>query len=411
MDTAKRTVRGLVVAAHFVLVLAVFAVNGRVALAVDYEFTSIDFPGALSTAAFGINNLGDIVGGRDTTPSGGGSGFLLSGGTFTSIDFPPGSFSGGAHDINDAGEIVGEYRACCGADGRGFLVSEGSFSTFDVPGAVGTMPWGINNAGQIAGAYNTDHFSCCYAFILDGDNVQTFEFPGASGTEAHGINDLGQIVGYYAAGGPTRGYLLSNGIFTTIDFPGAVITLPQQINDAGEIVGWYIGSDGIEHGFLLSGGVYRTIDFPGASRTFAQGINNAGHIVGYYNKDGRTHGFLAIPSVTYVGIDIKPGSFPNSINLGSGGNVPVAILSTSTFNAATVDPSSVTLASAPVQLKGKGSPMASLEDVNDDGLLDLVVHVSTSALQLTETDTEAVLEGMTFSGRAIWGSDMVRVVP
>lgn len=112
-----------------------------------------------------------------------------------------------------------------------------------------------------------------------------------------------------------------------------------------------------------------------------------------------------------VTIDIKPGSFPNSINLGSGGTVPVAIFSTSTFDARTLDPTTVTLASAPVKLRGRGTPMASAEDVNGDGLPDIVVHVSTEALQLHEIDTEAVLRGKTFDGRAVKGQDTVRVVP
>jgi Tol biopolymer transport system component len=112
-----------------------------------------------------------------------------------------------------------------------------------------------------------------------------------------------------------------------------------------------------------------------------------------------------------VSIDIKPGSFPNSINRGSGGTVPVAILSTTTFDARTVDPTTVTLASAPVALKGKGTLMSSVEDVDGDGLLDLVIHVQTEALQLSETDTEAVLEGKTFNGAPIRGTDSIRVVP
>ena len=47
-----------------------------------------------------------------------------------------------------------------------------------------------------------------------------------------------------------------------------------------------------------------------------------------------------------VTIDIKPGAFPNSINLGSNGNVPMAILSSADFDATTVDPETVTLADA-----------------------------------------------------------------
>jgi hypothetical protein len=112
-----------------------------------------------------------------------------------------------------------------------------------------------------------------------------------------------------------------------------------------------------------------------------------------------------------VQIDIKPGSFPNAINIGSSGTVPVAILSSSTFDALTVDPTTISLASAPVRLKGKGQPMASAVDVNNDGRPDLIVHVSTEALLLTSSDTEAVLEGRTYSGQSIRGSDSIRVVP
>lgn len=126
---------------------------------------------------------------------------------------------------------------------------------------------------------------------------------------------------------------------------------------------------------------------------------------------GNDDGFIAkLVDVINVTIDIKPGSLPNSINLGSNGTVPVAVLSTVAFDASTVDPTTVTLASAPVKLKGKGTPMASLSDVNDDGLLDLVVHVETQAFQLSYGDTLATLEGETFDGMSIRGVDTVRIV-
>ena len=112
----------------------------------------------------------------------------------------------------------------------------------------------------------------------------------------------------------------------------------------------------------------------------------------------------------------EKGTFPffvlsSTVNLGSSGTVPVAIFSTTTFDATTVNPVSVTLTSAPVQLKGKGTPMASFQDVDGDSLLDLVVYIDTQALQLSDTDTEAVLEGQTLAGTPIQGVNSIRVVP
>ena len=120
---------------------------------------------------------------------------------------------------------------------------------------------------------------------------------------------------------------------------------------------------------------------------------------------------ISIQGLKEVLVDIKPGSDPNSINLGSGGNVPVAIFSSATFDATTVDPSTVTLADAGVKIRGKGKLAADEEDVDGDGLLDLVVHIDTSELELTDGDVVAVLKGETFDGTAIQGSDFVRIVP
>jgi hypothetical protein len=117
------------------------------------------------------------------------------------------------------------------------------------------------------------------------------------------------------------------------------------------------------------------------------------------------------PAVITIAIDIKPYSYPNSINLGSSGGTPVAILGSDTFDAATVDPLTVTLAGAHVRLRGNGTPLAALQDINCDGILDLVVHVLTSAFELASTDTEAVLEAHTFSGDHLRGTDTVRIVP
>ena len=119
---------------------------------------------------------------------------------------------------------------------------------------------------------------------------------------------------------------------------------------------------------------------------------------------------MAVMSVRHVAIDIRPGTTPNTVNLGSNGVVPVAILSEEGFDATSVDPLTVALASAQVRLRGSGTPMASVDDVNGDGLEDLVVNVSTRALALTSVDTTATLEGSTTDGQRIEGADSVRIL-
>ena len=116
-------------------------------------------------------------------------------------------------------------------------------------------------------------------------------------------------------------------------------------------------------------------------------------------------------NLSKVLIDIKPGSYPNSINLGSNGVVPVAILGSAVFDATTVDPLTVTLAGSEVKVKGHSGNSGSLEDVDGDGFLDLVVQVYTENLDLITGDLDAVLNAYTYAGPALTGSDSIRIVP
>jgi hypothetical protein len=115
----------------------------------------------------------------------------------------------------------------------------------------------------------------------------------------------------------------------------------------------------------------------------------------------------------WVAIDIKPGSYPNAINLGSNGVVPVAILSEADFDATTVDPATVSLAGAGVAMRGKSNKlMASSQDINADGLLDLVLHVETENLVPEQLqDGYGTIVGRTYAGMPIIGTDEITLVP
>jgi len=143
-------------------------------------------------------------------------------------------------------------------------------------------------------------------------------------------------------------------------------------------------------------------------------VNGIVHAVGGLNASGilGTHeAFTPAGSELEVGIDIKPGATPNSINLGSAGVVPVAILSSATFDATQVDPESVTLAGAAVRLIGRGSKYAcSKEDVNGDGRTDLVCNVETAQFLIEPGSTSAELTATTFAGQRIRGVDSIQIV-
>src|SRR5260370_20998621 len=75
-----------------------------------------------------------------------------AGTTFTAIDFP-GAVSTRAFGINDKGRVVGRYQDS-GGNVHGFLLKNGAFTAIDVPGATGfTVARGINNSGDIVGNY------------------------------------------------------------------------------------------------------------------------------------------------------------------------------------------------------------------------------------------------------------------
>lgn len=115
-----------------------------------------------------------------------------------------------------------------------------------------------------------------------------------------------------------------------------------------------------------------------------------------------------------VSIDIMPGSDTNPINRKSRGTVPVAILGSTAYDVTIVDPASVYLASAPVKAKPNGELMASFEDVNGDGLVDLILHFDTQSLRIADTDTTATLTGQMVdasgNATAIEGTDTIRIV-
>lgn len=110
-----------------------------------------------------------------------------------------------------------------------------------------------------------------------------------------------------------------------------------------------------------------------------------------------------------VAIDIRPGGSPNNINPGSNGVVPVAILSTPAFNAASqVDRSTLRFGRTGDE---QSLLRTKIEDVNKDGLPDVVGFFDTNLAAFQHGDTAGVLKGLTNNGQPIMGTDSIRIVP
>jgi uncharacterized membrane protein len=271
-----------------------------------YSFTTLDVPGAASTAASGVNDAGQIVG--SYADASGSHGFVWDGTTYTALDFP-GATATAAGGINDGGAIAGTYTA----SGRtyGFVKEGATYRSFEVPPEevfgvhFETRANAINDGGVVVGStsflsdtqgsYSTSGVGSTQAwnvFLSD-----TFTTSGA-----FGINDAGEIVGFVNYGYPgTQGYWIDGGALTTFAVPDAGEfgdTLARGINDAGQIVGQFYASASFQHphGFVKEGDLYTQLDVPDAAATMPYAVNDAGWIVGSFrDAAGVTHGFLATP--------------------------------------------------------------------------------------------------------------------
>lgn len=116
---------------------------------------------------------------------------------------------------------------------------------------------------------------------------------------------------------------------------------------------------------------------------------------------------------TGVVIDVKPGNNINSLNCKSGnGVIPVAILSTEAFDAATVDHTTVRLGpgEAAEAHHNRHGQLRHEMDVDLDGNMDLLFHFRFDEAGIQCGDTEVFLTGMTYDGQAFGGSDLIRAV-
>jgi hypothetical protein len=177
------------------------------------QFTPIDFPGASLTIATGINLTDEIVGAY-RVPAGTVHGFLLRGDVYSTIDVP-GAIDTFALGVSAAGDIVGQYKT---ADGwHGFVMSSGTFNTLDFRGGtLGAGPsywpfkenavYGTNASGRIVGQYRgSDGDLHGYLLSLDCEEEELLSLCLAHEDAEYSLAEFRQVAATLGNAGLTKG--------------------------------------------------------------------------------------------------------------------------------------------------------------------------------------------------------------
>jgi probable HAF family extracellular repeat protein len=274
-----------------------------------YTVTDLGTLGGPSSTAYGINNLGHVVGQADRPADSNGIpwpyAFLYTAagmrdlGSLTPLD--PLSTALG---INDRDDVVGiSYTASFSP--QPFLWQNGLLSAMTLPPPInqfqsifGGVPGGINNNGDVAGtAYSIiEHNATGYPCIWISGVPQYLDLTnGGAPGGATNINDARQVVG----GEPAL--LWDFGKPATLLVGGFSRAL--AINQAGVIVGSGPSptSSQSDRAWVWNAGNVTFLDTLGGTQGSAKGVNRAGVVVGnsFVANDRGIHGFVSEGTTVY----------------------------------------------------------------------------------------------------------------
>ena len=281
-----------------------------------WQYTVIDFPGAIETSVFGMNDSGDAVGSAlevlsPTQAHPFAFVYDIRKGTYTKLARAFGEeFGTFGLGINNRGVVVGSRLAPPDNADRAVVRSkQGVYTEFVHPGSFSTTARAINDHGLISGVADDD--GLLVGFLYDPATGRFTDFLPSPDTTAHSVNNRGDVVGSVfldaavACASCPDGYYgflrTAQGTFSFFRVNGAD-TRARGLNDAGVVAGQVDTDTGIKSFVTrLRGLPYEAITiadaallaFPGQSFTIAEGISNKGDVVGIYLDDTGRHGFVA----------------------------------------------------------------------------------------------------------------------
>lgn len=286
----------------------------------QFNYASIDVPGAMATVARGINNSGEVVGYYQTTacsnydlnvPNCSTEGFTFINNTYTTITVPN-STSTTVNGVNDLGDLVGFYTQADGTR-HGFVwYHTGVIETVDNPGsAYTTVPMGINKTGTVVGG--VWGIGATGTFAEGGWQWTNGQFsvmnPGGAvnGTccqSVNGISNNGILEGQVFRRDYWEAWLKES---TDQDFwkYKGTDSFGTAVDDSGDVAGYSTINGGWFARHIELNEIspdresisFKAVRYPGSQSTQPFGMNDSQYIVGsYFDSAGNRHGFIGQPT-------------------------------------------------------------------------------------------------------------------
>jgi probable HAF family extracellular repeat protein len=244
--------------------------------------------------------------------------------------------------------VVGESETGTGAT-HAFRWTPGSGMQDFLVGdpAVNSDAVAVNEAGQIAVQIGNGAF-----LWQSGSLTPLGDLGGAGLTTPRAITESGQVVGSsLTSSGELHAFRWTAGAgIEDLGTLGGTGSKGAGANDLGQIVGSSSTLSGETHGFLWEDGVmYDLGTLSSTDQSSAVDINNLGQVVGGCALSGEENHAVLWEVPLRAAIDIVPGTEPNVLKIGGKGKLQVAVLSSGFFDAAAVDPASLTLGNEDAQ--------------------------------------------------------------
>lgn len=263
----------------------------------EYNFIDLGTLGGVESRAYGLNDLGQVVGYStladstrraflyDTT-----SGMTNLGALGTTLSM--------AYDISNLGVVTGRV----GNDA--FIYENGIMAAIDMPGT-GSKGMAVNDLGQIAATSFVDGTSDAAfaglfgdkAFTISGGTSTLLPLPaGASGSATIGVNDMnsaGMIVGSGSATpavwNAPAGFstALSAALSTAIGGSLQDVVL-NDVNENGAVSGWALSTGFSQIAFIYDNGALQVLS-PGSVSVFINDIGQATYAGRLLDDDGQSY--------------------------------------------------------------------------------------------------------------------------